>query len=401
MKVDNTFKNNTEVFDCSKFTLSFEEDLNVDNDDDDDDSTLSFSTAKYILSKYGCVIITDVVSVNECDQLISGVYDFVEKITSNFEKPFNRHDQSTWGSLSKLALLHNMMYQNYQAGHCDASWEARKNKNIQRIWSNLIDTPVDRLISSFCAFAFQIAPEKMNNPTINCNASTTYASKGFLKKKKIHCDQKFTDDRLLFQSLFTAIDVDPGDATFRCLLGGHSMRADALNKFPILSKQKTNFNFLDKSQIDWYEANGAAQKFITCPKGSIIIWDSKLPHSAAEPHAFRSIPRDRLVFHLCYDDCNNLSDKELEKRIKFCVEKKTTPHINIPISSFPPVSRYFILQNRSNPPQIPHIKFHDFLSEDYKLIGLRAQTDIDKFNKLILEREKKNNNDGGMFHSVV
>ena len=64
---------------------------------------------------------------------------------------------------------------------------------------------------------------------------------------------------------------------------------------------------------------------VACPKGSLVLWDSRTVHCGAEPLR-RTEPRIRSVIYLCYLPRSHATEANLRKKIKAFEDQRTTSH---------------------------------------------------------------------------
>ena len=58
------------------------------------------------VEQYGVAIIPNVISSKKCQEMNSGMLDFFETITQNWETPFNRSDKKTFRNMFSLFPKH-------------------------------------------------------------------------------------------------------------------------------------------------------------------------------------------------------------------------------------------------------------------------------------------------------
>ena len=62
-----------------------------------------------MLRKYGVAILPGVLDREECKSMFSGMWDFLETITGDFDKPISRDDPESWKGLRKLYPSHSIL----------------------------------------------------------------------------------------------------------------------------------------------------------------------------------------------------------------------------------------------------------------------------------------------------
>lgn len=294
------------------------------------------------LNNYGVAIVPNVLDNAECEQMISGMWDYLEHISQNWKhhRPIRRDDPMSWNGINLLNLIHNMLFKNYNIGHAQFIWDLRQNKKILDIFSGLLDEDAHNLLSSFDGASFHI-------PSINKNKKPT---------EWFHVDQSFLNsDFQCIQSWVTAYDVNEGDATLSVLTGSHKYHSQCRKIFKI--KNPKNWYKLKSEEIDFYLNQGCEQIFIKCPKGSLVLWDSRTVHYGSGPFPNRAIESKRLVAYLCYLPRIGISNKQLANKQNAFVNLTTTTHWPDIIEEVPdrPEHSKAVSIKKINPPKLSKI----------------------------------------------
>ena len=284
---------------------------------------MSYEYEKYVtdihnlknkLDQYGVAVIPNVLNNYECNKINEGMWDFFEHISNNWSgelKAINRNDVSTWKGIYQLYPLHSQLFKGIHSSHAQVSWDVRQNNKIVDIFANLWNCTNEELLVSFDSFSFCLPPE--------------ITKKGWENKSWFHSDQSYTrNDFECIQSWVTGNDVEEGDSTLAIMEGSHKYHKDFGEKFCINDKN------------DWYKLNSIEEKFyvekncqykkIKCPKGSLVLWDSRTIHYGCGPMKNRSNPNFRSVIYLCYMPKSLCSVKHLEKKKNLFYKKRTTNH---------------------------------------------------------------------------
>ena len=265
------------------------------------------------LNQYGVAIIPNVLNNQECEEMKSGMWDYLEHITTDFDTPINRNNPVSWKELKQLYPKHSMLLQQWGIGHAQFIWNLRQNQKLTNIFSNIWGVPANDLVVSFDGASFHMPPETTGN--------------GWYKGKSwLHSDQCFLrNDLECIQSWVTAYDVNQGDATLAFLEGSHRLHRDFKDHFQITVKDDW-FLLANEDQYNFYVNRGCEPHCIKCPKGSIVLWDSRTIHCGQEAMKERPVPNQRCVAYLCYLPRINVSQKNLQKKIKAFEELRTTNH---------------------------------------------------------------------------
>lgn len=277
---------------------------------------------KIILDTYGVAIIPNVLNETECTALNNGIWDALEEITSIWEKPITRDNPDSWREMKNLYPKHSMLIQNWSIGHAQHIWDIRQNLNIVRIFAKLWNCKEEDLLVSFDGTSFHLPPE-------------TTKLGWYRGNDWFHCDQSYLDSKFkCVQGWVTGYDINEGDATLAFLETSNDYHKDFQNKF--------NTNVKD----DWYKLNPDEQKFyieekkcipkrIKCPKGSLVLWDSRTVHCGSEALKTRKTPNFRNVVYLCYEPRSHCNEKNLLKKRKAFEEMRMTSHWPCKVKLFP------------------------------------------------------------------
>jgi len=270
-------------------------------------------TVDEMLEKYGVAVIPGVLDEFECNAMAFGMWNFLEHATSKFDVPIKRDDPATWKSIKHLWPQHGMLIQHWGIGQAQMSWNLRQNPKIVDVFATIWDTRPEDLLVSFDGASFGMPPEVTN---LGWNRGNGW----------LHCDQSFTRNNFeCVQSWVTAYDVRPGDATLTFIEGSHKHHAGFRAEHGI--DVGTNWYRLAPDDVAFYTRKGCVQRAITCPKGSLVLWDSRTIHAGLEPHKSRPLQNTRCVAYLCYMPRSRIIQPlVIEKRIKAFEDGRTTSH---------------------------------------------------------------------------
>lgn len=272
----------------------------------------SKETLKETVQKFGVAIIPNVLDSNECNMMVSKIWDFLEHITQKWETSINRHDVNTYREFYKLYPLHSMLLQYWNVGHSQASWDVRQNIKIVEIFAHFWNCDVNDLLVSFDGLSLHLPPEITNK---GWNRGNTW----------YHTDQSFTTPEFkCIQSFVTGLDINDNDATLSFMEGSNKYHDEFKNKYSITDK--SDWYKISKEQETFYKEHGCSIKNIKCPKGSLVFWDSRTIHCGIESSRSRTIPNFRYVIYLCYMPRNLCDKKNIIKKQKAFNELRTTNH---------------------------------------------------------------------------
>ena len=272
-------------------------------------------TLKETLEKYGVAIIPRVLNDEECEKMVSGMWDFFEHITQNWDgdkKAIKRNDKSTWREFYKLYPNHAMLIQHWGVGHAQVSWDLRQKEKIAEIFAYFWECDKEDLLVSFDGLSFNFPHEVTKRGHFRGN--TWY-----------HADQSFTRKKFeCVQSWVTGLDVEEGDATLTIYEGSHKFQKEFAEKFGVTDK--ADWYKLNNYEEVFYITKGCQKVNIMCPKGSIVFWDSRTIHCGTEARKERKNQKFRSVVYLCYHPRKLITPALLRKKIKAFENLRTTNH---------------------------------------------------------------------------
>jgi hypothetical protein len=272
------------------------------------------NTLKETLDKYGVAIIPNLINDNECKDINNGIWDYFEHITKNWSgdySPIKKKNKKTWNNIFKLFPLHSQLFKHWGVGHSQVCWDTRQNIKIVNVFSHLWDCSPEELLVSFDGLSFCLPPEITN--------------KGWQNKTWFHTDQSYLrNDLECIQSWVTANDIQEGDATLSIMESSHKYHKEFSETFNINNKS------------DWYKLNSIEEKFykdkkceykkIKCPKGSLVLWDSRTIHCGTNPIKKRKKANIRSIIYLCYMKKNLCSENQTQKKQQLFYKKQTSNH---------------------------------------------------------------------------
>jgi hypothetical protein len=279
------------------------------------------------IARYGVAIIPSLLSQEECVDMAVGMWDTLETISQTWETPISRENPESWRNLKKLYPLHSMLLQHWKIGHSQFIWNLRQNPKCAEVFANVWGCSPEELLVSFDGASFHMPSEITK---IGWHRTTWY-----------HSDQSFVDKGFkCVQSWVSAFDVNDGDATLAFYEGSNRFHTDFGESFGITDT--ANWYKMDTDEkIGFYKDRGCVAKHIMCPKGSIVLWDSRTIHCGTEPLKTRAQPNFRCVAYLCYMPRKLAPEKEIVKKIKAYEEMRVTSHWPCKIKMFPKTPRTY------------------------------------------------------------
>ena len=281
--------------DCSKYTTTADDMTGI----------------RRLVGRHGFAIVEDALSKEQCRDVIDGIWDSMEKITSGLKTPLKRNDSRTWPSIKQQSHMHNI-YTDHGIVHAEFMWRLRQNEKIMRVFSDLYACKPEDLLVSYDGVSVQTPPENGNRG-------------GWYKNCWYHVDQSYTrPEKECFQSWVTGIDVNPGDYTISFFVDSHHSFKDFGEYFNITNRGDF-FKLKTQEQMQFYESRHD-QIRITCKAGSMVVWDSRLLHSGLEPLKDRETPNTRMVCFLSYSPRQGVPQWVLLKRRRLFETRRATTH---------------------------------------------------------------------------
>jgi hypothetical protein len=257
------------------------------------------------LKEYGVCYVPNVLTDKERFALISGTWDFFEHLTQNDgEDAIKRHNKDSWQQLSSLCPINHMLYNRWNAGHAQHSWDIRQNPHIVNIFAEFWKCKAEDLLVSFDSFGFLPPPEVTNEGWYTP------------KTEWYHLDQSLK--RPYFdgvQAMVTAYDINEGDATLTFFEQSHKYIYDFIEIFG--TKSDSDWVPFNSDEVNFF--NDRCKKVgIMCPSKSLIIWDSRLVHCGIGPKKERKVENTRCISYISYSNKNKISDEQLNcKKMAF------------------------------------------------------------------------------------
>ncbi len=264
---------------------------------------------KATLQEHGVAIIPNVLSKKESIAMQRGMWDTLEHLTKTWDVPIDRHHPASWKEMLKLYPKHSMLHQQY-IGHAPFIWNVRQHPSCVHVFSQLWGCPPEDLLCSFDGASFHMPHE--------------VTGRGYYRNAWFHVDQSYLRNEFeCVQSWVTAYEVRPGDATLCVLSKSHLYHKEIADQFSI--REKEDWYKLNDAQLAAYREKGCEEIRITCPRGSMVLWDSRTVHCGVEPLQHRERYNFRCVAYLCYMP-RSVTEKVLEKRKTIFHEKRMTSH---------------------------------------------------------------------------
>jgi len=270
---------------------------------------------KETLETYGVAVLPSILDEKECQQMLDGMWDYLETVSQNFKTPIKRDRQETWKEMRHLFPLHSMLLKQFGIGQCQMIWDLRQNSKVVAPFAKLWNSEPKDLICSFDGASFHMPPEVTGKGWTNTRSPFWW-----------HTDQSYTrNDFECAQGWVTANSVEIGDGTLAVLEGSHLYHKEFAQEFKITNK--ADWFKLEPSQVEWYQkVKGCPIKLISCPKGSMAFWDSRTIHCGFQALKGRKQSNIRTVGYICMLPRQLSTPTNIKKRIKAFETLRTTSH---------------------------------------------------------------------------
>jgi hypothetical protein len=232
--------------------------------------------------------------------------------------PFKYQDTSTWKTLQDLLPAHGMLFQRWGVGQAPFAWYVRQHPQVVRVFEELWACKAEDLLTSFDGASFMMPPETWASPRNGA---------GFIRDDGWpHADQSLQrPDFECAQSWVTAKDVQAGDATLSVMVGSHIQHAAVRANFPdqVDGKDWVRYN---PEMMAFLKERGCEEVRVTCPAGSMVLWDSRCVHYGIRPEKGRGSPKARAVVYACYTKRALANPAFLKKKQAYFKGGRTMSH---------------------------------------------------------------------------
>lgn len=263
---------------------------------------------KFDLAEDGYAIVEGVYNAEECTALHAGFWETFGSLSGVVQD-----DPTTWKNIYDLFPNHGMLVQHFKVGHMQEIWNARQHTNVHKVFKHIWDTK--ELTVSFDGCSFGLQPE--------------VTGRGWQRNGWMHLDQSpHRSDFECVQGWLTALDVEKGDATLTVLEGSHKHHAAFAKHFKLDHDKsfRNDWLKLEEEHLKWFKAQGCVQRFIECPAGSVVLWDSRTVHAGQSPSKGRLKPKNRAVVYVSMLPQKLLKPRERLKKQWAALRGRMTTH---------------------------------------------------------------------------
>ena len=241
------------------------------------------------LSSVGWTVVEDVVSESDCDRHMDYLHQWLSKFT---EWP------TQWI---------NAWIGRYKAGHLPPVWEVRlaAKPTFAHLWGT------QRLLSSMDAIAIGRPPE---------DGKEVFLAPGQIKFRS---DQTADQEGLhSYQGMLHLEDCTEDDWTYEVMEGSHRFYDEFMDKTDQWKCSK-----LEPEHMKWFYEHGCERKRLSCPKGGILLCDSRLFRADARPKKSRANKgRWRFMVHVCMTPASWATDEDIAVKRKAYEQMRMTTH---------------------------------------------------------------------------
>jgi hypothetical protein len=220
-----------------------------------------------------------------------------------------------------------MLIQHWGVGHSQFNWDMRQNPNVANVFATLWNVNMNDLLTSFDGASFGMPFE--------------YTDRGkFRGNYWYHVDQRLNESSFkCVQSWITPLDVNVGDATLTVIEGSHRYHQEFAQRFSKTiddNDKKSDWFKFTNAQLKFYlKEKELPRKYIFCPAGSMVLWDSRTVHAGSEAQLWRTDPNFRMVSYVSMLPRKLATQTDIEKKKKAFNEKRSTTHWATPVKLFP------------------------------------------------------------------
>ena len=247
------------------------------------------------LEEEGVAVIPNILTDAECDQQIQILKDWLARFGDD-QFPEN-----------VSSIIHQ-----YNIGHSETSWTCRLK--AKHIFDQIFGT--EKLLTSFDGLAISQPPE----------SGKTKFSKEALSYDGLHLDQG--PRRLGLHAIQGSLYLEEAkeeDWCFKVITKSHKYFEEFFDEYK--PNPHSEHRKLKKPEVNWYLEKGGKVKRIACPKGGMILWDSRTVHAGAPPVSGReNTDRWRYCVFVCLSPAKWASEKDYGEKQHGYSNMRTSRH---------------------------------------------------------------------------
>lgn len=260
----------------------------------------------------GFCVIKNVLNENEIKNAQNGLWETLNYLTKNLDKPIKYEDKESWKTYYELRTNRNMLMQHWQIGQSQFFWDIRQNPKVVNIFSKLWNVKNEDLLTSFDGMSFHVPPEETGI--------------GFYEGNDwFHTDQAPNNKEFsCIQGFVTLYDINKGDATLRVIKNScnyHNTIFDINNV-----DSDNNWHQYQDDELEYLYNNNCKPVRVLAKAGDFVLWDSRTAHYGIEPLKERNKANFRSVLYICMTPRKLISEKSLKSKKKGFLKMRMTTH---------------------------------------------------------------------------
>ena len=262
------------------------------------------------LETKGYAVIPGILDETECNQLENGFWSFWYRLTSG---KIREDDPETWKEIYNYFPNHGMLVQHFSIGHMQEIWNLRTHPLVLEVFQRIWNT--SELAVSFDGASTGFAPE--------------VTGRGWHLNDWLHLDQSTHRNEFeCVQSWLTPHGVGRGDGTLTLLEGSHKFHGAFAEHFGLKQDKhyRKDWLKLEPQHVAWYKAQGCKQIAVECPKGSMVLWESRTVHAGRSAVKGRPVARNRMVAYISMMPIAQLKKQEVVKKQQAILNGRLTSH---------------------------------------------------------------------------
>ncbi|CAH1779138.1 unnamed protein product [Owenia fusiformis] len=250
---------------------------------------MDIAKVKADLDEFGWAVVPGILTETECNEYSSSYRSWIAGLLPNGRWPYSMKS----------------IIQSYRIGHLEQTWKIRvKSKPVfEALWGT------EKLLSSIDGVSIGRPPE---------DGITRFDNPG---SHWLHTDQSEQKTGLHgYQGGVNLEEVLEDDWCLQVLEGSHKFHSEFYQRFPETVKLSNASDFCrlrETEMVDWFKEKGCQVKRVPCPKGGIVLWDSRTIHANAYAKEGRRSPnRWRYTVFVTMTPAiwSTVSDMEIKKR---------------------------------------------------------------------------------------
>jgi len=272
-----------------------------------------------LLEQHGFLVIEKVLEPREVTATVEGMWSWLLRLCPSLR----RDDLQTWKANLPYTMGAKGLMQWYRVGHQQFVWDIRQNPEVYRVFQTLWKE--NDLLVSYDGICFQAPPELTGKYSEKYSEPWWHMDQG-KKKRGFHCVQAFVNLE----------ETTEEDGCFICLPGSHKFHQEFMDIFGA-EYGNNDWVKLEEKHRAWYLAKGLRPVRVPCPKGGMVLWDSRTVHCNASALRGRKTLRPRIVIYVCMTPRRLIKTADLKKKQKYFHEGRMTSHWPHIIHVFPKI----------------------------------------------------------------